>query len=473
MTLRSPWNLLFLCFGALLLFYVGLRAHRLSFTHDESLTYTIVTGSPSWVNSANNHIFNTQLVKLCDRLFGNSEFSLRLPNVLAFLIYFAGCFYLLTRSSSTILKLLGFAVLFINPFFLDFFSLARGYGLSFAFMILSVLYLLVNNPFPSKTRTYLRNVFLSLFFGALAVYSNLGIINYYIACITIHFFSGIIYLWKYQKAAVKDKMMFAGVLIVSIVPLLLAVKWLLHLKQLDQLYFGGPTLEATVFSLVYSSMYFSKNPEWLHQLLSYAFIFSFPTAIIAIVVRKDYYGRFALITCILLLIFAGLMLEHFLFEAKYPSERTALFLVPLFGLFIYYFAEHLLKFYARGKLFLNGIFILVTFAVCYHFFLNANLGYCKTWSYDAHTKNVMSIVEKESRGPVKQSLSNNWLFEPAINFYIYSKNINVHPVNRDGVNLTSDFIYKLDEISVPENYSSLYECQENDVNVRLLKKIAQ
>jgi len=44
---------------------------------------------PKWGNTANNHLLNTALMQLCSTLFGNSELSLRLPNVLAHAVYLA------------------------------------------------------------------------------------------------------------------------------------------------------------------------------------------------------------------------------------------------------------------------------------------------------------------------------------------------------------------------------------------------
>ena len=50
-----------------LLIYVIYRASTLSFTHDESLSFTIIKGNLDWVLTANNHLLNTQLMSIFSR----------------------------------------------------------------------------------------------------------------------------------------------------------------------------------------------------------------------------------------------------------------------------------------------------------------------------------------------------------------------------------------------------------------------
>jgi hypothetical protein len=69
--------------GIFLVSYITIRAHKLSFTHDESLSFSIVYGHPKWADTSNNHIFNTLMMGTCSSIFGNSEISLRFPNLLS------------------------------------------------------------------------------------------------------------------------------------------------------------------------------------------------------------------------------------------------------------------------------------------------------------------------------------------------------------------------------------------------------
>ena len=77
-------------------------------------------------------------------VFGNhSLFIARLPNIIAFVVYA----YFAYRFADHLLYFFSGMALFIlllfNPFVLEFFSLARGYGLAMAFELGSLFYLMI------------------------------------------------------------------------------------------------------------------------------------------------------------------------------------------------------------------------------------------------------------------------------------------------------------------------------------------
>ena len=61
---RYIYNIVLVCF-ILLLAYVTARSFTPSFTHDESLSFTVVQGKTNWARSATNHFLNTVLMKIC------------------------------------------------------------------------------------------------------------------------------------------------------------------------------------------------------------------------------------------------------------------------------------------------------------------------------------------------------------------------------------------------------------------------
>src|SRR6266700_2950224 len=67
--------------------YIAVRAARLAFTADESISYGFLHGQTALAGSANNQWLNTWLMRVAQALFGQSPWALRLPNVLAFGIY--------------------------------------------------------------------------------------------------------------------------------------------------------------------------------------------------------------------------------------------------------------------------------------------------------------------------------------------------------------------------------------------------
>ena len=150
--------------------YTSYRAANLSMTCDESSTYlnyhdtnvfTCFSSKDCWGN-ANNHLLNTFLFQQSVKIFGVNELGMRAPNLLGHIIYLLFSFLLvLSLTRNRLLIVTGFVLLNVNPYLLDFFSLARGYGLNLGFEMAG-LYFLVRYV---KSREYwsLALCFFSLF----------------------------------------------------------------------------------------------------------------------------------------------------------------------------------------------------------------------------------------------------------------------------------------------------------------------
>ncbi len=175
--------------GISLFFIVFLvdRAIVAPITFDEAATYlNYISAGPMAVfnlNSANNHLVNTLLTKFFSALGGNSEFVLRLPNLLAFVVYLFFSFLILNRFvKNKILVVFGYFLLAANPYVLDFFSLCRGYGLSLAFLMASLFFFFsfLENAIENKPALH-RPLNFSLAAAGLAVLCNFSLLNVYIS----------------------------------------------------------------------------------------------------------------------------------------------------------------------------------------------------------------------------------------------------------------------------------------------------
>src|SRR5579871_1048125 len=131
---------------ALVWIYVAIRADLLSFTSDEAISFRIFHSYTAAAGRANNQLANTVLMQWSQDLFGESELALRLPNVLAFGLYAAGSLALLASLRRRSAIVLGAALLLADPFLLDFFGLARGYGISLAFAAVALGALATRTP---------------------------------------------------------------------------------------------------------------------------------------------------------------------------------------------------------------------------------------------------------------------------------------------------------------------------------------
>jgi hypothetical protein len=166
----------------------------------------------------------------------------------------------------------------------------------------------------------------------------------------------------------------------------------------------------------------------------------------------------------------GLFVEHYLFGAKFPHERTAIYYVPILSVFLYLLLtevkDSFTLFPAKAYSILSVIFICLVLG---NFIIDANIRQTKKWGYDCHTKDIMKLVkEKNESANAVQTISNHWLFEPTINYYISTLKINMPNANRDGINQSTDFIYRLDDNEELQNYTSIHFFE--DTNSELLMK---
>jgi len=456
-------------FFTFLLAYVMIRAYTLSFTHDESLSFTILEGNDILINTANNHILNTTLMAKSNTLFGNTEFSLRLPNVLAFVLYLIGCFYLIRTSKSNWLFFFGFTIILLNPFMIEFFSLARGYGLSLAFMLISIFFMIRNGNHYLTSSPFIKDFIFASLFASLALYAILAMINFYISILIIFIFKYIYFRRTHPKDS-NFNSQFYSVLFVSLIPLFLGIQRLLKLKEANQLYFGVNTFMEGINSLVGSSIYFTGYGSWLVTTIKIIVFLFLIVGILSIILKKKYDGPLFIIIQLIAFLSIGLFLEHLLFSAAYPAERTALFFIPIISLFIYHLFLHLKTEHNLKKQYYIPVIICLMISLGANFIVSLNSTYTKTWRYDAHTKDAMKIVRDITQDiNYKTTISNPWLLEPAINHYIGIWRLNVAYSDRNGIDLNSDFIYRREDNDPLDNYKEL--CSYEDIQSSLLMKI--
>ena len=149
---------------------VVIKAASADLTWDEAWTYLFYGRTPlgfTRLDYANDHPLNSILIWASTRMFGNSEFIIRIPNVLA------GGLYL--YSSAKLIgvvrgKLLAFGLCVLQPYLLDYFALARGYGIAAAL----VQFGLVAHFFGPKPRP--RLMLAACLLASLTVFSTLVVL---------------------------------------------------------------------------------------------------------------------------------------------------------------------------------------------------------------------------------------------------------------------------------------------------------
>lgn len=378
---------------------------------------------------------------ICSLLFGNSELALRLPNVLAFILYLTALHLLFRHEKNGWLSLALKCCLLVNPFLLEYFSLARGYGISIACMLMSLYYVL---HLYNKAPYHRRDSIAAVLWAAAALYANLSTVNYYVAVLA---------LLGFRHRQLRNTEMFStkrqkiSYLSIALLPLVWAIVKIFLLKREGQLYFGAESLAETFSSFIWSTRYVNPTADNSGFFTCCTFIALLTISALMSASRRDYNSRLSVTTAILLLIFTGLIAEHYLFDARYPLERTALPLLALCLVFLYYFLKQLLS-SVHSHIARASISILLSCSIviplCYNFSNTANLTHTYTWKYDANTRDVATRLQQwaitQGAGRIS-TISNDWILEPSLNYYIYTFRLPFRPTNRDGIRTNTDFVY--------------------------------
>ena len=437
---RLTWAILALSAVGLLASSVY-RASTFPFVHDESLSFAIFNGEPGWGATANNHQLNTFLMQLSSTLFGNSELSLRTPNVLAHLIYLVFSILLLTRLKNLFLQVVGFIFLNLNPFLLDFFFLARGYGLALGFLMLS-LYLL-SRAYEEKThRGFEVKCFGCGLAGSLAVAANLSFLTYYVPLLltTAWVLSSDSSSRRIDRRRIHTTAALLGA------GGLVTVLSLYHLEKLQragELYFGGDRgfVTDTIHSLVRASVYSSSYPRTTTAIVSFVLV-ALLVAVLVFGAWRFLCGNDATVYVFIMVLVGTtgtVFAAHYVGHTLWSIERAAIYFIPLYAVTLLFAFDLLTRLADPGWKLAATLILPVAAGVLlsWQFVWNWDLHSSYVWGYDRHNKDALAIVKRDrnksgARGTVRLGVS--WVMEPSLNFYRVSRKYTwLAPVTRNDV----------------------------------------
>ena len=168
------YTVLLFCF---IFIYLIIRALFNEPLHDEIATFFnyIETGKINGkdvIQDAQNHLLNSYISHYLYKFCGNNLFSLRIANLIAFVIYYFGIVKiskLLTDKTSQILLLTALSTV---PFMIEYFAYSRGYGLGLSFFIWVLIYAV-----KWVNETSFKNALILYLFTFFSVFSNLIYFN--------------------------------------------------------------------------------------------------------------------------------------------------------------------------------------------------------------------------------------------------------------------------------------------------------
>lgn len=476
-------DLLILIIAMGLIVFVAYKAALSSLTHDESLTTTlffpqgegdIISYHHPWVAKSiitNNHIFNTLLMKLSESLFGMSEWSLRLPNVLALVVFLWFGYRLLRTLRPDWIRLPAFVLLIANPYLLDFFGVARGYGLSVGAMIFSLYYLIT---YLKSLR--IRHIVLFHLGGILAVMSNFSLLNYYVAAVACLYLLILLpaswqrlrHHWPLHLSNLSGLLILAGLLYTPF-------RIIIQHKTVD---YGGKEgfLTDTIVSLVRRYLY--ELPADTAMVWMIAYLIPLPILVaVGLGVyrfwqnRADFFSRhigLVLTTAILVSIAVMTWLQHWWLGQDYLIERFGLFLYPIYSLQLI-FLLHWLSQQAKARVVASSLLALLASVGLWITLYNLNTTYYLNWKYDKDTKTAMQILQQHRPAdalPNSIQVGIMHKLEPTMNLYRRWWQMDwIAPLTREDAQTTDDFFYireeNVSELGLSTSPRRLFYSQEN------------
>ena len=393
------------------------KAVFISMTHDESSSFYYIShkniwgylfNSEVWPN-ANNHWLNTILFQLSSKLFGAHEWSIRLPNILAFALYTYSTFKLSKEISNHALQLSAIAFLMTNPYLLDFFSTARGYGLSLAFIMFamwqSVLYL------KKEDLKHLWIALISLTLGTLSLFSSLIFIP--------AMMGGLVFiLIMRNRNKLTLKIFISPILVISFFTLLNLILTYIPLKTLSgnaEFKWGSSSIldgfQSLVFHAAYGQPYRFNEHFTVGVFTVILLFFSYRVLKDTLFIsasKKSTMVQLAVSTFILLIV--GMFIARHTIGTYYPVERKTIVFIPFIGLMLVGGIDVVKSNYK------NIIAFIISCVFIVHLVLSLDLTQVREWWYDRDTKDFYELIVKD-KGSADVIIGCDWMFHPTLSFY--------------------------------------------------------
>lgn len=392
----TNWLIGILCVSSIV--YVALRAHFIGPYQDEITTFFWYAKkgdiNPFHAHlDANNHVLNSLFGHISYLLFGTKLFFLRLPNIIAFIIF---CYYLFKISQlikSQFLRFSLFLTFLASIFFISFFSIARGYGISYAFLLGAFYFLLrIKDEYREKYLVY------GLILLSLSLWANLSIL---LTSLPV-FFSYVFYFIK-SKPGSKISFLY---LLVYIVPVYFAIDFALLLKNNGSLYLGieGDFLFDAIMPLLLNLFYSLQ--------IAYALLFVGSVGVVYLI----FFKRKTLLKSNAFILFfvlsssvIGIYLSFYLLGVGYPVERALLHIGVLFIIYLFFILDEF-----KLKI-VNFLALILPLFLVILFFKEqgVNLTYIPIWRETTFHKSFLDKIDYNSEkqpliygaGPINKSLN--------------------------------------------------------------------
>ena len=410
--MKRNWYLVLgvIFFGVLIVY----RAREIPMTHDEASTWlnykhlnvwSCLTNSACW-GSANNHWLNTLLLQWSSGIGGDTPLAIRFPNVIAGIAYLICSSLICSRYlSGGLTRFAGVILLVGHVYLLDFFSLARGYGLMTCGVIWGIYFLLRYLEIPG--RRWLLGSIIAFMFACLSNFTALLVWS--AACLSWS-------LWMVIQRKYSLLVRHSIYWIVSALLLWLLLRFPIRLiSAIGDFDYGSDNIWAMlkdlVRNLLYGHLYWGKTSLILFTGLIIFLILSVAGA--ALLQKRYLFRRQILFWGLLLIInFLVIVLQQKISGSHAPEGRRSIYFIPLIFGFLAL---------GLGLIKNNWFRIVVSFfasvIIMLHMFYVLPLRNCREWYFDAYYPELFSTILPKGSASDSIRLGTSWIFNPALSFY--------------------------------------------------------
>ncbi len=379
--------------SVLLMAYVAARSQLLSFTYDE-VGALAVAKSFTWGRISENagiHLLNALFTSWVHLAGFDSEPALRLPNTLSFAVYLIAAIDL-GRGLKRPLALLQFVLLTLNPFLLDFFSLARGYGLGLAALLAGIAFAI----------RYLRAdrilwCVAAVLSGMFSVLANYTMMNFFVPLVLML----LLIAWHNGRQGDVRAMLIRGSVPVglSLAFFTALLPVLLGLREGGHFYFGGrwDLYSDTIASLGRCFGYHSPHGTAASIAFQLVFVLAIAWALWRAyhAVRTRTLAPTSVVAVLLVLSLLSALSQFYLMGTPYPVERTALLYCPLMALCAAHaLSERPWRWARIPALLAGGTFMI-------HFASTMNFSHCYSWRYDSGSRAAVNYLRDTHKGDIR------------------------------------------------------------------------
>ncbi len=273
---------------------------------------------------ANNHILNSLLAGISHKYLGYSAFTIRLPNLLSFIFYAYFLYKIGQFLKGKWTQVAFYVSLLFATYFVQFFALSRGYGMSMAFLFGAFYYCLTLYEKASA-----RNVALGLFFMILAVFANMSLLPLVLLLAIV---MKVLVLRKFKEYnALKSYLWTVPAVIFWLLGMYYAIIISFKMKNEGSLYYGelDGFWDITVKSQL---LMLFENDGLIPQLFALLVVLIVIGIFVKLllkdkfnsIVDSHYFFFYLMVGSVI-----GIQLMAIILHVNYPEDRVGMYLIPL------------------------------------------------------------------------------------------------------------------------------------------------